>query len=183
MHPLCVSLAVKERHAPIKRMLLGRGCAPHPSSYHTRDADTHIFDDATLLLMLLHAAAPHYCCCMLLLLPAITAASDLLGIDILSKKYAEVTWDLVAAAVPPIQTTGVRAFVGSRGSVTDTTFNDAGEGAYVGTFPPALTYVFNLTNIAQGGKPLPSGTVSCALCAVHCAVCCVLCAVWCVLCA
>ena len=41
-----------------------------------------------------------------------------------------ITWDLVANAVPPIRAAGgVRAFVGSRSSVADTTFNDEGEDA------------------------------------------------------
>ena len=94
----------------------------------------------------------------LLPLLAITSKTDLLGIDILSKKFAEVTYALVESAVPPIRmTSGTRAFVGSRGSVTDTSFNDAGEDAMGIGFPPPLTYVFNQTNIAEGGSPLPAG--------------------------
>ena len=65
-----------------------------------------------------------------------------------------MTWERVASAVPPIRRAGVRAFVGSRGSVADTTFNDAGEDAAGYGFPPALSYVFNLTNIAEGGSPI-----------------------------
>ena len=49
---------------------------------------------------------------------------------------------------------GMRAFVGSRGSSVDTTFDDQGEDASRYGFPPPLSYVFNLTNIAEGGKPI-----------------------------
>ena len=48
----------------------------------------------------------------------------------------------------------MRAFVGSRGSSVDTTFNDQGEDASNYGFPPPLSYVFNLTNIAEGGTPI-----------------------------
>eukprot|EP01052_Picozoa_sp_SAG31_P043316 SAG31_NODE_7176_length_1764_cov_1.500600_1_plen_73_part_10 len=41
--------------------------------------------------------------------------------------------------------------MGSRGSSVDTTFNDAGEDAAGYGFPPAVSYVFNLTNQAEGG--------------------------------
>jgi hypothetical protein len=66
----------------------------------------------------------------------------------------EITWALVADAVPPIRKTGTRAFVGSRSSVADSTFTDAGEDAAGYGFPPPLSYVFNLTNIAEGGTPI-----------------------------
>ena len=84
---------------------------------------------------------------------AVYNQSDVLAIDLLST-VGGVTWARVASAVPPIRRAGVRAFVGSRGSVADTTFNDAGEDAAGYGFPPALSYVFNLTNIAEGGTPI-----------------------------
>ena len=78
---------------------------------------------------------------------------DLLAVELLGRQH--LTWELVASAIPPIRlTAGVRAFVGSRGSVADTTFNDAGEDAAGYGFPPAAGYVFNLTNIAEGGAPI-----------------------------
>lgn len=86
---------------------------------------------------------------------AISSTTDLLGIHLLSGNYSEITWNLVESAVPPIRNVGVRAFVGSRGSVADTTFNNAGEDALGYGFPPPLGYVFNLTNIAEGGAALP----------------------------
>ena len=85
---------------------------------------------------------------------AFGAKTDALAIELLSKKYAGITWELVANTVPPIRKAGTRAVVGSRGSVADTTFTDAGEDAAGYGFPPAVNYVFNLTNIAEGGKPL-----------------------------
>ena len=86
---------------------------------------------------------------------ATTSTYDILGIKILSSNYTEVSWSLVESAVPPIRNTGqVRGFVGSRGSAVDATFSDDGSDAAGYGFPPALSYVFNLTNIAQGGRPL-----------------------------
>lgn len=83
-----------------------------------------------------------------------SSKADILGIKMLSKNYSGITWDLVANAVPPIRDAGgVRAFVGSRSSVADTTFNDEGEDAAGYGFPPAKSYVFNLTNMAEGGAP------------------------------
>ena len=79
---------------------------------------------------------------------------DLLGIHMLA--HTDLTWDLVAGAVPVIKGVGVRTFVGSRGSSVDTTFSDQGEDASHYGFPPALAYVFNLTNIAEGGTPITS---------------------------
>jgi hypothetical protein len=77
------------------------------------------------------------------------------GVDLLGKNYSHISWESVAAAVPPIRSTGgARAFVGSRGSAVDTTFNDNGEDAVGYGFPPPLSYVFNLTNIQEGGKAL-----------------------------
>ena len=76
---------------------------------------------------------------------AVSARADVLGQGLLD---AEVTWERVAGAVPPIRHAGVRTFVGSRGSVADATFNDAGEDASGYGFPPALSFVFNLTNAA-----------------------------------
>ena len=34
---------------------------------------------------------------------------DMLGVSMLSKNYSEITWDLVANAVPPIKSAGMRA--------------------------------------------------------------------------
>ena len=81
---------------------------------------------------------------------------DILGIKMLDKDTAPggLSWQLVADAVPPLRTTGgARAFVGSRGSVADTTFNDQGEDSAGYGFPPPRSYVFNLTNLAEGGLP------------------------------
>jgi hypothetical protein len=87
---------------------------------------------------------------------AVYNKSDILAIDLLNA-VGGVTWERVASAVPPIRKAGVRAFVGSRGSVADTTFNDAGEDAAGYGFPPALSFVMNLTNIAEGGSPILDG--------------------------
>jgi hypothetical protein len=85
---------------------------------------------------------------------AVGSPHDVLALGLLS---SDVTWERVAGTVPPIRHAGTRTFVGSRGSVADTTFNDAGEDAAGYGFPPALSYVFNLTNIAQGGAPILDG--------------------------
>ena len=87
---------------------------------------------------------------------AVRAKVDILAVKLLSKNYsaAGLSWELVASAVPPIRRAGVRAFVGSRGSVADTTFTDAGEDASGYGFPPAVGYVFNKTNIQEGGQPI-----------------------------
>ena len=82
---------------------------------------------------------------------AVGARADVLALGLLS---SEITWQRVADAVPPLRMVGVRTFVGSRGSVADTSFSDGGEDAAGYGFPPALSYVFNLTNMAQGGKPI-----------------------------
>lgn len=87
---------------------------------------------------------------------AVADKTDILAIQLLGDP-AGVTWESVAAAVPPIRRAGVRTFVGSRGSVADTTFSDAGEDAAGYGFPPALSYVFNLTNMAEGGSPIEDG--------------------------
>eukprot|EP01049_Picozoa_sp_SAG25_P010596 SAG25_NODE_1175_length_3692_cov_3.215419_2_plen_448_part_00 len=84
---------------------------------------------------------------------AVGSKVDILAVKLLNHSGG-VTWDLVEGAVPPIRRAGVRAFVGSRGSVADTTFNDAGEDAAGYGFPPALSFVFNLTNLAEGGTPI-----------------------------
>jgi hypothetical protein len=62
--------------------------------------------------------------------------TDILAINLLGSNYSGITWELVASAVPPIRKAGVRAVVGSRGSVADTTFSDAGEDAAGYGFPP-----------------------------------------------
>ena len=80
---------------------------------------------------------------------------DILAVKLLSKNYSFLSWDLVASAIPPIRHTGgARTFVGSRGSSVDTAFSDSGEDASGYGFPPALAYVFNLTNIAEGGSAI-----------------------------
>jgi hypothetical protein len=85
---------------------------------------------------------------------AVADKTDVLAVKLLSKNYSFISWELVASAVPPIRRAGVRAAVGSRVPVEDTTFNDAGEDAAGYGFPPALAYVFNMTNVAEGGKPI-----------------------------
>ena len=86
------------------------------------------------------------------------AKADILAAKLLSANYSYLTWDLVASAIPPIRHSGgVRAFVGSRGSSVDTTFSDSGEDAAGYGFPPALTFAFNLTNLAAGGTPIHDG--------------------------
>ena len=65
--------------------------------------------------------------------------------------FTHVTWEFVERAIPPIRITVAHAFVGSRGSSVDTTFSDEGEDAAGYGFPPAVSYVFNLTNQAEGG--------------------------------
>eukprot|EP00966_Prymnesium_polylepis_P166756 3854484-Prymnesium_polylepis.2 len=82
---------------------------------------------------------------------AVSATTDVLATTLLE---SEITWERVASAVPPIRHAGTRTFVGSRGSVADMTFNDAGEDAAGYGFPPAVSFVFNLTNLAEGGSPI-----------------------------
>eukprot|EP01052_Picozoa_sp_SAG31_P041728 SAG31_NODE_6408_length_2014_cov_1.395132_2_plen_166_part_00 len=50
---------------------------------------------------------------------AVADKVDVLATTLLSN-YSFITWQLVASAVPPIRRAGVRAAVGSRGSVADT---------------------------------------------------------------
>ena len=88
---------------------------------------------------------------------AVADTTDVLAVQLLSDA-AGITWEKVADAVPPIRRAGVRTFVGSRGSVADTTFDDAGEDAAGYGFPPPLSYVFNLSNIAEGGSPIMDGS-------------------------
>ena len=81
------------------------------------------------------------------------AAADVLGMAMLAQP--EITLSLVADAVPPIKGFGgARTFVGSRGSVADTTFDSSGEDASQYGFPPAASFVFNLSNAAEGGAPM-----------------------------
>lgn len=88
---------------------------------------------------------------------AVYNQTDILAVELL-RTPGGVTWSRVASAVPPIRRAGVRAFVGSRGSVADTTFGDNGEDAAGYGFPPALSYVFNLTNVAEGGAHILDGS-------------------------
>lgn len=87
-----------------------------------------------------------------------SSPNDTLAIKLLSgapKSFPFVSWQRVASAIPPLRGTGgVRTFVGSRGSAVDTTINDAGEDAAGYGFPPAASYVFNLSNIADGGAAM-----------------------------
>ena len=79
------------------------------------------------------------------------SAMDLLGTAMLSQQ--ELSWRVVADAVPPIKGFGgARTFVGSRATVADTTFDSSGEDASQYGFPPAAAYVFNLTNQAEFGS-------------------------------
>ena len=81
--------------------------------------------------------------------------ADILAVKLLN---SSLTWQGVARAIPPIRHSGgVRAFVGSRGSSVDTTFSDQGEDAAGYGFPPVLSYVLNLSNIAEGGQPIQDG--------------------------
>lgn len=83
--------------------------------------------------------------------------SDVLALALLNN-FSQVTWERVAAAIPVIKNSGgARTFVGSRGSSVDTTFTDEGEDAAGYGFPPPLSYVFNLSNIAEGGGPIADG--------------------------
>ena len=86
------------------------------------------------------------------------AKSDVLAIKLLCNQSAtepcEVTWADVERAVPPMVTTGVRAFVGSRSASVDTTFGDTGEDASGYGFPPVQSYVINLSALAAGEPPI-----------------------------
>ena len=84
---------------------------------------------------------------------AVADKTDVLAVKLLGTEEG-LTWSRVASAVPPIRHAGVRTFVGSRGSVADTSFTDAGEDAAGYGFPPPMSFVFNLTNLAEGGKPI-----------------------------
>ena len=80
---------------------------------------------------------------------------DVLGqklLDLAKSANGVMTWSLVASAIPPIRhCQQVRAIVGSRGAVVDTTFDNYGTDAAQYGFPPAVNYVFNLTNLREGG--------------------------------
>ena len=80
---------------------------------------------------------------------AVEDKTDVLAVRLLATEEG-LTWSRVASVVPPIRHTGVRTFVGSRGSVADTSFTDAGEDAAGYGFPPPMSFVFNLTNLAEG---------------------------------
>ena len=84
---------------------------------------------------------------------AVEDKTDVLAVRLLATEEG-LTWSRVASVVPPIRHAGVRTFVGSRGSVADTSFTDAGEDAAGYGFPPPISFVFNLTNLAEGGKPI-----------------------------
>ena len=54
--------------------------------------------------------------------------ADILAVTLLSN-HSELTHALVESAVPPMVSTGVRTFVGSRAASVDTTLSDLGEDA------------------------------------------------------
>ena len=82
--------------------------------------------------------------------------SDALAVKLLSANYSHLTYELVKSAVPPMRTTGVRTFVGSRAASVDTSFSDLGEDANRYGFPSISAHVMNLTAIADGEPPLPT---------------------------
>ena len=84
---------------------------------------------------------------------AVEDKTDVLAVRLLATEEG-LTWSRVASVVPPIRHAGVRTFVGSRGSVADTSFTDTGEDAAGYGFPPPMSFVFNLTNLAEGGKEI-----------------------------
>eukprot|EP00966_Prymnesium_polylepis_P317402 7333258-Prymnesium_polylepis.1 len=87
-----------------------------------------------------------------------SAKADVLAVKLLcnlsTSQPCEVTRMAVEAAVPPMVTTGVRNFVGSRSASVDTTFGDRGDDGSGYGFPAVQDYVMNLTAIAQGEPPI-----------------------------
>ena len=83
-----------------------------------------------------------------------SAKADILAVKLLSANYTHLTHALVKSAVPPMITTGVRTFVGSRAASVDTSLSDLGEDANGYGFPSVSSRVMNLSNIAMGGPPI-----------------------------
>jgi len=79
--------------------------------------------------------------------------ADILAVTLLSN-HSELTHALVESAVPPMVSTGVRTFVGSRAASVDTTLSDLGEDANGYGFPSISAYVMNLTAIHAGEPPI-----------------------------
>ena len=82
------------------------------------------------------------------------AKADILAVALLGPNSPHLTYELVKSAVPPMVSTGVRTFVGSRAASVDTTFSDMGEDANGYGFPSVSSYVVNLTAIAAGEPPI-----------------------------
>ncbi len=82
------------------------------------------------------------------------AKSDILAVTLLSANYSHLTYELVKSAVPPMVSTGVRTFVGSRAASVDTSFSDLGEDATGYGFPSVSSLVMNLTNFAAGAPAI-----------------------------
>jgi hypothetical protein len=78
--------------------------------------------------------------------------ADILAVKLLSSNYTHLTYELVKSAVPPIVSTGVRTFVGSRSASVDTSLSDLGEDANKYGFPSVSSYVINLT-VIHAGEP------------------------------
>eukprot|EP01051_Picozoa_sp_SAG22_P012977 SAG22_NODE_1403_length_4492_cov_13.784430_1_plen_263_part_10 len=81
-----------------------------------------------------------------------SSKADILAVELLSKTH--LTYELVKQAVPPMVSTGVRTFVGSRAASVDTTFSDMGDDASGYGFPSVSTYVINKTAAAAGEPPI-----------------------------
>ena len=90
------------------------------------------------------------------------ATTDVLGAKLLADSKAGITWAAVEAAVPPIRTAsangpgcrtnckGVRTFLSSRGSSSDTTMDNNGEDCNWGGWPHWQSYAINMHNEAVG---------------------------------
>jgi hypothetical protein len=99
----------------------------------------------------------------------LAAKIDLLGQTILTEcemrnpasALCEPTWARVEEAVPVMRKSGesgVRTFVGSRGSSVDATFSDKAEDKSSNGFPPVQSFVMNLTAMAAGEPPIADFT-------------------------
>jgi hypothetical protein len=78
------------------------------------------------------------------------AKADILAVKLLSANYTHLSYELVKSAVPPMRSTGVRTFVGSRAASVDTSLGDLGNDANGYGFPSISAYVINLTAIHAG---------------------------------
>jgi hypothetical protein len=61
-----------------------------------------------------------------------SSKADILAVKLLSENYSHLTYELVKSAVPPMVSTGVRTFVGSRAASVDTALSDMGEDLATG---------------------------------------------------